>query len=440
MTTRQYGTPYKRLKLGAPGRVLVDRRRHGQRRLDRTDRGRRHVDAVEIDPQILASAGACTPTGRTTIRESPRTSTDGRAFLERTNERYDLILFALPDSLTLVTGASAIRLESYLFTREAMEAVREAPQPTDGGFAMYNLLQADLAGGPVRRTGRGRVRARAVHRHVQRGRQQAVISVGGRRARPAVRARPWARRRRPARRAGDRRPSVPRTFRGGRLPSLYLFALGAILLVSLIAVRVLAGPFRPMRQYADLFFMGAAFLLLETKSVDDLRASLRYDVGRERDRVRGRAPGGAARRRDDPPFPDAGAACALSRASRSPSPLPTSCRTHLCSHCRSRCASSRRSSLAFAPIFLANLAFAKRFAGTDDAPSAFGVNILGAMVGGCIEYLALIVGFRNLLLVAGLLYLCAFALLPLGGGCGRRLAEGLRITRARAAPRAAHAT
>jgi hypothetical protein len=69
-------------------------------------------------------------------------------------------------------------------------------------------------------------------------------------------------------------------------------------------------------------------------------------------------------------------------------------------------------SLAFAPIFLANLAFAKRFAGADDAPSAFGVNILGAMVGGCVEYLALMVGFRNLLVVAGLLYLAAFTLLP----------------------------
>jgi hypothetical protein len=37
------------------------------------------------------------------------------------------------------------------------------------------------------------------------------------------------------------------------------------------------------------------------------------------------------------------------------------------------------------------------------------------MVGGCLEYLALMVGFRNLLLVAGLLYVCAFALLPRRG-------------------------
>ena len=40
------------------------------------------------------------------------------------------------------------------------------------------------------------------------------------------------------------------------------------------------------------------------------------------------------------------------------------------------------------------------------------MNVLGAMLGGCIEYLALVVGFRNLLIVAALLYLAAFLLLP----------------------------
>ena len=41
----------------------------------------------------------------------PRHINDGRAFLEGTDEMYDLILFALPDSLALVSGASQIRLE-----------------------------------------------------------------------------------------------------------------------------------------------------------------------------------------------------------------------------------------------------------------------------------------------------------------------------------------
>jgi hypothetical protein len=68
--------------------------------------------------------------------------------------------------------------------------------------------------------------------------------------------------------------------------------------------------------------------------------------------------------------------------------------------------------LAFAPIFLANVAFAKRFATSADSRAAFAVNILGAMVGGCLEYLALLTGYRNLLILAGVLYLVAFLLTP----------------------------
>ena len=65
---------------------------------------------------------------------------DGRAFLERTDAKYDLILFALPDSLTLVSGHSSLRLESYLFTTQAMEAARRRLKP-GGAFAMYNFYR-----------------------------------------------------------------------------------------------------------------------------------------------------------------------------------------------------------------------------------------------------------------------------------------------------------
>src|SRR6185436_1891609 len=51
------------------------------------------------------------------------------------------------------------------------------------------------------------------------------------------------------------------------IPSLYLVSIALILLASALAVRVISGPFRAMRSSLDLFFMGAAFLLLETKSV-----------------------------------------------------------------------------------------------------------------------------------------------------------------------------
>jgi hypothetical protein len=79
--------------------------------------------------------------------------------------------------------------------------------------------------------------------------------------------------------------------------------------------------------------------------------------------------------------------------------------------------------IAFLPIYLANIAFAKRFAQTADAQEAFAVNLLGAILGGCLEYAALLTGYDNLLIVTGVIYLIAFALLPADarGGWVRQL-------------------
>ena len=60
--------------------------------------------------------------------------------------------------------------------------------------------------------------------------------------------------------------------------------------------------------------------------------------------------------------------------------------------------------IAFLPIFLANLLFAVRFKGVGASTTAFGANLLGAMVGGALEYLALILGFNALLVVVALCY------------------------------------
>ena len=49
-------------------------------------------------------------------------------------------MFALPDSLTVVSGQSALRLESYLFTLEAMRTARDHLRP-GGEFAMYNYYR-----------------------------------------------------------------------------------------------------------------------------------------------------------------------------------------------------------------------------------------------------------------------------------------------------------
>jgi hypothetical protein len=63
--------------------------------------------------------------------------------------------------------------------------------------------------------------------------------------------------------------------------------------------------------------------------------------------------------------------------------------------------------LAFTPVFLANIVFARSFRDSETADIAFGSNLLGIMAGGTLEYFALLFGYRSLLLIALGLYMAA---------------------------------
>ena len=52
--------------------------------------------------------------------------------------------------------------------------------------------------------------------------------------------------------------------------------------------------------------------------------------------------------------------------------------------------------------------FAQRFRDVASTTTAFGANLLGAIVGGALEYLALITGYRFLLVIVAVLYALAF--------------------------------
>ncbi len=67
-----------------------------------------------------------------------------------------------------------------------------------------------------------------------------------------------------------------------------------------------------------------------------------------------------------------------------------------------------RDGARFCPILLANRIFAERFRIVGSSTVAFGANLLGAMVGGVLEYSSLIVGYRDLLPLVALLYVGAF--------------------------------
>lgn len=98
-----------------------------------------HIDAVEIDPMI-SLLGAYHPNQPYSDPRVTVTTDDGRSFLRRTSRKYDLIVYALVDSLTLHSCYSSVRLESFLFTREAFAAVRSRLK--EGGlFVAYNFYR-----------------------------------------------------------------------------------------------------------------------------------------------------------------------------------------------------------------------------------------------------------------------------------------------------------
>ncbi|HXG26919.1 MAG TPA: hypothetical protein VNL94_08750 [Candidatus Binatia bacterium] len=102
--------------------------------------GAGHVDAVEIDRAIQKLGIDNHPDRPYQDPRVTRYENDGRAFLRGTDKQYDLVIFALPDSLTLVSTTANIRLESFLFTQQAFEAVRDHLAP-DGVFVLYNYYR-----------------------------------------------------------------------------------------------------------------------------------------------------------------------------------------------------------------------------------------------------------------------------------------------------------
>ena len=99
-----------------------------------------HVDAVEIDP-VLNELGRLHHPNRPF--SDPRVAVhldDGRSFVRNTTGRYDLISYALLDSLALHSSYTSVRLESFLFTEQAFRDVKSKLKP-GGVFAMYNFYR-----------------------------------------------------------------------------------------------------------------------------------------------------------------------------------------------------------------------------------------------------------------------------------------------------------
>jgi len=398
-----YFYPYRHVNRQSLNNVLIIGAGTGNDVAAALSEGAKHIDAVEIDPVLQSLGSQYNPNHP---YQNPRVSVhinDGRAYLQQSDTHYNLILFALPDSLTVLGGQSNLRLENYLFTLEAMRSARAHLKP-DGTYAMYNYYQPFLLNryASTLQAAYGSRPCVEVSGSSVGGRRQAVLTIGadGTTRRCAT---PW--RGKTLTPATDDHPFP--YLATNSIPTFYLVMLGLILAAALLIVRMVGAPFRGMVSYLDLAFMGAAFLLLETKYI--VQFALLF---------------GTTWFVNSLVF--AGvllavlAAVEVARYVRLPRPLllyvalmaslvlawiaPQESLLSLPTVARLVVASA----IAFAPIFFANLVFAQRFADVSSSTTAFATNLLGAMVGGALEYLSLITGYRFLLVVVAVLYGFAF--------------------------------
>ncbi|HEY5671168.1 MAG TPA: hypothetical protein VIS10_14340 [Anaerolineales bacterium] len=366
------------------------------------------VDAVEIDPLIAKLGGTYHPENP---YRDPRVTLyvdDARSFLEKSDTYYDLIIYALPDSLILAANTSNIRLESYLFTLEAFQSVKEHLKP-DGLFVLYNYYRSEWLINKITHM-LDEVFGSPVYYYFDNSPNNPGVFAtifAGPKARELVDSSL-------AIQLASRNDLVPATdnwpflyLREPSLPVYYSISLLIILAVSAIYI-LLVSPKKAINKLGmPFFFMGAAFTLLETKSIVNflllfgatwvVNALVFFAILL----VVLIANALAARYRFSKIWVFY-VLLFLALILNFVVPL----KTFLVDNLIARYVLVTM--FLFSPIFFANLVYSTTFRDTQQANIAFGANLLGTMVGGATEYLSLSFGYSLLVVFAGIFYIFAF--------------------------------
>jgi hypothetical protein len=409
-----YELPYR--VHGAPGRVAVLGAGTGNDVAAALRSGALRVDAIEIDPVILRLGTLYHPERP---YDDPRVRgivNDARTYLRTTPETYDLIVYGLLDSHTLLSHASSVRLESFVYTVEGLREAR-ARLADDGllslsfavvskeiGRKIYMMMTEAFDGRPPLCL-RGAYDGSVIFLQRKNGRVALPASLSLDRRQgfwvmerfedPGLRADlstdDW-----PFLYMAERR--YPRSY---LLMGLVVIALSALLTANFLGER-------PASSHAVFFFLGAGFMLVETKAITELgltfgntwhvigisiagilAMAFLATLAVSRWRIRGVVL----------PFilllASLGAGWWISRAGGfAPTPAGKLAAVALLS----------------LPIFFSGILFARFLDTGVGIGGAMALNLLGAMVGGLLEYNAMYFGFRFLYSLAAALYACAFLL------------------------------
>jgi SAM-dependent methyltransferase len=232
--------------------------------------GARHVDAVEIDPVILSIGVRDHPNHPYGDERVAAHNTDARVYLKNCKKKYDLIVYATLDSHTILAGQSNIRLDNYLYTREALQDVKRLLKE-DGVFILQFLAMKDYI-------------ATRLHDLVEETFGQAPLVLflpEYRHFNHSLLVRKDGVPIQDPRRIASSSPLIEGTYRlptdnwpflylrNPSVPQHYFRILAMILIVSVFGVKAAVGKNLFQETRPVMFFLGSAFLLLETKSITE---------------------------------------------------------------------------------------------------------------------------------------------------------------------------
>jgi SAM-dependent methyltransferase len=86
--------------------------------------GARHVEAIEIDPAILLAGKENHPERPYDDARVHAVVNDARSFFRNTQQQFDVVAYGLLDSHTLLSHASSVRLDSFVYTVEGLREAR----------------------------------------------------------------------------------------------------------------------------------------------------------------------------------------------------------------------------------------------------------------------------------------------------------------------------
>ncbi len=383
------------------------------------------ITAVEIDPNIQQLGARYNPDHPYSNPHVKLVVNDGRAFLQNTTTKYDLIIFALPDSLTLTSSNTNLRLESFLLTEESIQAARSR-LTSNGMVVLYNYYREQwLIDKLANMAGHAFNQEPLVSTYGGWGRA-AVIMVGPRLATlPLGKFGPYHESPPPngsthlrvigegfypldnSILASDDWPFL--YLRDYSFPLLYIEGLAMVVLFAVIGTFTLAPRKILLRFDWHMFFLGVAFMLLEVKSLTTfsllfgstwlvnslvffaILSSVLLAVLVNR----------WLRIRRIGVFYLLLFGILVVNVILPPEAL-------LLNNAVVRYLIA--SFLAFTPVFLANIIFANSFRESEAADIAFASNLLGIMVGGGLEYFSMLIGYRMLLILVIVFYACALVL------------------------------